>query len=50
MNIPLPGGAGVIQQSGQAVVPYVAPRVFSPLRTTLTGLTAGATAATILYS
>jgi|TARA_R100000479_G_scaffold49718_1_gene23015 hypothetical protein len=45
MNIPLPGGAGVIQQSGQAVVPYVAPRVFSPLRTTLTGLTAGATAA-----
>ena len=45
MNIPLQGGAGVIRQSGQGLVPYVAPRVFSPLRTTLTGLTAGSIAA-----
>ena len=45
MNIPLQGGAGVMQQTGQSLVPYVAPRVFSPLRTTLTGLTAGSIAA-----
>ena len=45
MNIPLQGGAGVMQQTGQSLVPYVAPRVFSPLRTGLTGLTAGSIAA-----
>lgn len=48
MNIPLQGGAGVMQQTGQSLVPYVAPRVFSPLRTGLTGGTVASIAAPFL--